>query len=596
MISSLRKMLEMLDRRDRRRAAILFSLIVLSGIAEAASIGAMLPFISILVAPDQAVNNAWIGRGFEFLGLESFREQALVAGIGLVSLFVAKNLFLVGVVYYQNRFLFEKYADYSSDVLKEYMYRPYLFHTMTNTATMMRNVNSETNLLVTGLMMPSLSIFSDIIAIVFLLGFLIILEPTMTLAAAVFFGTSSALFYAIIRNRIRIFGLARQHAGREMTKALNQALGGVKEIKVSGREEVFVKPFRDIQNELSRINVSLNLWTALPRYYNESILIAAVLGIIGYFVLFDNRPFADVIPILAVFGAAAFRIMPGANRILTQLAKLRFSIPALDVVYRDLVTEKAIIAPNPEARAPFEKAIELRNVSLQYPGSETPSLSNISLSIPKGSRVAFVGHSGAGKSSIVDIILGLVEPTSGGVWIDETPLKSLVRAWQNRIGYFPQTIYLLDDTIRRNVAYGLPEDQIDNALVTQALKLANLETFVAGLPDGVNTMVGERAVRVSGGERQRIGIARALYNDPDVLVFDEATASIDTVTERGITDALAQIDADRTMIFIAHRLSTVKACECLFLVENGQITASGTYDELIGKSTSFRRMATELAA
>jgi ABC-type multidrug transport system fused ATPase/permease subunit len=296
-----------------------------------------------------------------------------------------------------------------------------------------------------------------------------------------------------------------------------------------------------------------------------------------------DRPLSDIVPILGLFAAAAFRVMPSINRLLMATQTLNFNRSIIASVYRDFLLDSPEV--NGAQRVePFAKQLELKDVSFKYPTAATPSLQNVSLVVRRGEAVGFVGPSGAGKSTLVDVILGLFAPTSGVVSVDGSDVQQNLRNWQNQIGYVPQAIYLTDDTLRRNVAFGLNDENIDDDLVREAIHLAQLQEFVANLPDGIQTVVGERGVRLSGGQRQRIGIARALYHKPSVLVLDEATSSLDTPTEHGVMEAVQALQGSKTVIIVAHRLSTVEYCDRLYRIEDSRITEEGTFAEVVQRS------------
>jgi ATP-binding cassette, subfamily B, bacterial PglK len=324
----------------------------------------------------------------------------------------------------------------------------------------------------------------------------------------------------------------------------------------------------------------------------ETIAVAAMLGIAAFFTL-KGRPTAEVVTTLALLGFAAIRFVPSANRLVSATLGLRWGTSAINAVYNDLVALESTVSkpPEPQPVERFSDAIELRDVGYLYTGAASRSLNGVSLSIPRGSAVGFVGPSGAGKTTLIDVILGLLTPSEGKVLVDGVDLQEQISNWQRQIGYVPQTIYLADDSIRKNVAFGVSEAEIDDARVWQAIEAAQLSDMIQKLPDGLTTLVGERGVRLSGGQRQRIGIARALYHDPSVLVLDEATSSVDTETEQSIVDALERLRGDRTILVIAHRLTTVQNCDQLFFLRDGKLEANGTYEELFDVNRQFRSLA-----
>jgi ABC-type multidrug transport system fused ATPase/permease subunit len=344
----------------------------------------------------------------------------------------------------------------------------------------------------------------------------------------------------------------------------------VKDVKILGREADFLEQYRLHTTSSMRVMRHLTTLQSLPRLGLEMLAVTGLAGLV-LVMIWQGKPVASLLPTLGLFAAAAFRFMPSVNRVILALQTVRFSLPVIDTLHGELQLLDANKPPLSGGAFEFQHELRLEGLTFRYPGVEACALQNVSLSISKGSSVGFIGGSGAGKSTLVDIMLGLLSPTSGAVTVDGTNIQNNLRGWQDRIGYVPQSIYLTDDSLRRNVALGLPENQIDDKAVARAIQSAQLEQFVKELPQGLDTLVGERGVRLSGGQRQRIGIARALYHDPSVLVLDEATSSLDTATESDVMDAVRSLHGEKTILIVAHRLSTVADCDRLFSLENGKL-------------------------
>lgn len=337
----------------------------------------------------------------------------------------------------------------------------------------------------------------------------------------------------------------------------------------------------------------LDILQKMPRLWLELLAVTG-LAILVIVMLAQGRAISSILPTMGLFAAATFRLMPSANRILVESQSLRYGVPAIDKLHQEfqLTVPKDIeYDGNTIKNHILKNEIVLSNIAYSYPDTTTPALVDISITIPQGKSIAFVGPSGSGKSTLIDLVLGLLTPSSGQLMIDGKDAQQHLRLWQDQIGYVPQSIYLTDDTLRRNIAFGLAEDQIDNGQVQSAIEVAQLEDFVAELPNGIESVVGERGVRLSGGQRQRIGIARALYHNPGVLVLDEATSALDNLTEQAVMDAIHNIGHKKTIILIAHRLSTVRECDEIYVMKNGKLVVSGTYDELFDKNADFRSMA-----
>ena len=407
---------------------------------------------------------------------------------------------------------------------------------------------------------------------------LLIVEPLGTLCVLVLFAVASVLFQFSTRKRIHAWGIAKKVESRLVLKHLQQGLGGVKEVKIMGREQLFLEEHKRSVNASMEVDRRFMMLQVIPRLWLELLalvgLVVLVLAMIS-----SGDSVSEVLPVLGLFAATSFRIIPSINRILASVQTLGYSKPIIRSVYDDLQLSFPEI-PELGTEIRFSKAVCFENVNFKYSNAVGNANENLSFCIGKGEAVGIIGHSGAGKSTLVDILLGLLQPTSGSVLVDGIDIQNNLRSWQDHIGYVPQTIYLIDDTVSRNVAFGLPDDMIDHDAVARSIKAAQLDDFVSSLSDGLNTIVGERGVRLSGGQRQRIGIARALYNDPDILVLDEATSSLDTETEQGVMDAVKELLGAKTIVIIAHRTTTVSYCTKVYKMDNAQIVGSGLPSEM----------------
>jgi ATP-binding cassette, subfamily B, bacterial PglK len=400
-------------------------------------------------------------------------------------------------------------------------------------------------------------------------------------------GLASWGFYRFTKARIKRWGEEFQGHEKRRLQYLREGLGAAKDVKLLGREKNFIDQYQ-VSNigsaEINRYNVTL---AALPRLWLELLGVSGIAAIVLLMVA-QNKPMESMVPTLGLFVVAAFRLMPSANRLLNATQSARFSSPAFSNLYKEfclLEEAKPLKEHSPLPLLPFKKALVLEGVGFHYPSTEALVLKELNLSIKRGESVGFIGSTGAGKSTLVDIILGLLIPVSGAVRVDGVDIQTNLRGWQDKVGYVPQSIFLTDDTIRRNIAFGLSTDKIDEAAVWSSLRAAQLEQFVNDLPEGLDTQVGECGIRLSGGQRQRIGIARALYHDPSVLVLDEATSSLDTATEKYFIEAVCALKGDKTLIIVAHRLSTVEHCDYLYRIESGRIAEEGQPALLLNKKS-----------
>jgi ATP-binding cassette subfamily C protein len=445
--------------------------------------------------------------------------------------------------------------------------------------------------------MKILVLTTDILMIISIGGLIILVDPLSFLIVALLLGVFTAGFYRIFQKRVNTLAQERQTISRQRIKSLYQGLNGIKESKTLGREQYFVNIFAHHSNFLERIEYTSQTINSLPRLLNETLMVGSAMFVI-ITALIQGRDIQTILPTLLLFAAAAYRLIPKVSQITVSMTSIRANFVSLDVVYGDLVLlerpptshtlERSALTQQPDQES--QPAIVLHNVSYRYPEATTDALTGVTMTVPKNASVGLVGASGAGKTTLVDIILGLLPPTTGDVCVYGCDLQEYVAAWRQIVGYIPQNIYLTDDTIRSNVAFGLPEEQISDEQVWDALEIAQLKDLVLQLPRGMHTFVGERGVRLSGGQRQRIGIARALYHNPEVLVMDEATAALDNETERAFVQAIEALREKKTIIIIAHRLSTVRNCDQLYLLKDGKVVDVGTYDELLRTSSDFKSM------
>jgi ABC-type multidrug transport system fused ATPase/permease subunit len=536
-------------------------------VIETLSLGLILPLIGLLTNSDYQSKYPKV---FDFFGNPSDKTLLVAGSLVLVAIYAAKNIFLYFSASVQRKFINNSSARISQMVFKSYLAQPYEFHLTRNSATLIRNAENA-NSVITGGLDPFLVLLTDGLVAIGLFVLLMLVEPVGTLCVLVVFGGAAIGFQALTRKRITEWGRLRKTHMKMVLKHLQQGLGGVKEIKVLGRENEFFIEHEHHLVKSMEINRKYALIQLLPRLWLE------VLAIIGLAILVavmagTREDVSSFLPTLGLFAATAFRILPSIGRIMASFQTIAYSSPLIRTVDEDLKISVVADATQNEELL-FKREIKFENISFSYASAHRPSLQNVSLSILLGEAVGIVGPSGAGKSTLVDIFLGLLSPSEGVVSVDGEDIATGRRSWQDQVGYVPQSIYLVDDSLIRNIALGIPHDLIDHNAVLRALRAAQLEEFVSTLPLGLETIVGERGVRLSGGQRQRIGIARALYSNPQVLVLDEATSSLDTETERGVMDAVKALQGEKTVVIVAHRLSTVSYCSKIFSIEDARLVA-----------------------
>lgn len=593
------KLIELFPLGDKARAAGLLAMIVLGAGFETIGIGLILPFIGILSTPDLIQSHPTLRGISNRLGVQSPETFLIICASALLIYYIIKNTYLALVVYLQNRFIYERQSQLSTRLFRSYLDAPYTLHLQRNTSESMKNFATEIGSMFTGVIGPSFTLLAELCVLLMVTGFLFTVEPVVTtIAVAALVGALggfSRVQKPVLRESSRIRAL---QSGARL-KWAGQGLGGIKEIKVACRQDFFADAFSRSNREYAKASGTFATANVLPRLFVETVALGGILGIV-IVLLVKERPLVQILPTLSLFAVAALRIMPSASRIFAALASIRFYMPTIDAVHADMsivgspTTEaesRSTNSPPGDLRDREFQELELRDVSYSYPVASEKALRNVSLQIPRGTAVAFVGPSGAGKSTLVDLLLGLLIPSDGEFRVDGHSIHSSLKHWQRRIGYVPQVPYLVDDSIRRNVAFAIADDQIDDARVWQCLAAARLDSTIRNLPLGISAMVGERGARLSGGERQRIAIARALYREPEILVFDEATAALDASTEEDVARTIMAMKGARTLVLIAHRLNTLKSCDRLYFIEGGKITAGGTYDELYATCTQFRVMA-----
>ena len=595
MVIQLKKLLWLLDARARRNGAILLVLMLIGALLEVMGVAAVPAFVSAVLAPDRLRDIPGAGPLIDMLGLKGSGDFVIWGGIALMAIFAVKNGFLLMNFYLQSRYVANRRIALSSRMAELYLSAPYHFHLERNTAEIIRNINREVNVVSSQLIGAVLEVFTRLFILVAVLVFLFVVEPLVTLYWMGFFGVIAGAGMFVMSSKLKLYGQFEQKEGRRLIQWLNQAFGGLKEMKVLHREGFFA----------AKIGQSVETTASVNRYkmfvskaITPTIEFAAVVGLLALsaWLVLSGRPSDSIVFTLSLFVVALVRLREALTAVIYQFTGLRYNLVSVEPLYAELhdlkVAEKEQSSLKAVTAMIFAERIELRDVWYRYKRGGDYSLKGIDISIPRGSAVGFVGSTGAGKSTLVDTILALLEPEKGGVFVDGVDIRtSGVKSWQATVGYVPQSVYLLDDTVRRNIAFGIADEDIDEDALQRAVATAQLGGLIKNQPEGINTRVGERGVRLSGGERQRIGIARALYQNPKVLIFDEATSSLDNNTERAIISAVEALKGERTIIMIAHRLTTVQNSDLLYFLKDGRIEASGTFTELQNNHPEFRLMA-----
>lgn len=551
----------------KKRLAFKLWLLMVGGMAfEMLSIGLVIPVITLLTKPELITSLSFVSRVLpESVINASQQTLVLIAMATLFAAYLCKTSYLAFLAWCQSRFIYGVQGELAQKLFAIYLRQPYTFHLQRNSAHLIRNVQGEMNILINSAIGPCMLLLAESLVMLGLFALLVYVEPLGTLVVFSSLLLAGLFFQWITKQRISYWGRQRQFHEGHRIKHLNQGLGGAKDVKLLGREADFLSQYGVHTMQSMKMSQRQYFMQQMPRLWLELLAIVGLCILMSALVM-QGRSIIEVLPTLALFAAVCFRLMPSANRIISALQQLRFGLPVVQLLYAELSLQKAATHAASNLPIQLKNEIRLEDVSYTYPVAKKPALTSVSLAIKKGDMIGFVGESGSGKSTLVDIILGLLPPTRGRVLVDSNDINQGLRSWQDQIGYVPQSIFLTDDTLRRNIAFGLADEHIDDEAVTQAIKSAQLEKFVNGLAVGVNTIVGERGVRLSGGQRQRIGIARALYHNPAVLVLDEATSALDTEIEASVMEAVLSLKGEKTILLIAHRLSTLEHCQHIYEV------------------------------
>jgi ABC-type multidrug transport system fused ATPase/permease subunit len=586
-----RQLNSLFNRRERGQLAILaVALIVRAGV-EMIGVGSIAPFMSVVADPSVVQSNEWLRAAYEAFSFTSTTAFLTALGVTVVAVLAVANSFSALALWGMLRFSYGSLHRLSNRMLRGYLAQPYSFFVERNSASFSKTILTEVGQVITGVLTPVLNIAARSLVVLALTGLLIALDPVLAIVIVLVLGGAYGGLYMAVKAKQRRLGRERVVANQERFKVTNEAFGGIKDVKVLGREGAFASRFAPASWTFSKATASNAVLSQIPRYLFETIAFGGIVVIVLYY-LQAGEGLAQILPTISLYAFAGYRLMPELQQLFSGVAAIRFNRAALDDLTDDLDRFAPDLVGSERGRLPFTDAVRFDDVTFRYGGANRPALDRVSLSIPRNQTVGLVGASGSGKTTLVDLLLGLYTPESGLILVDETPLTpETLGAWRQQVGYVPQHIFLCDDTIAHNVAFGVPPEAVDRRKVERAVQIAHLHDFIQTLPGGYETVVGERGVRLSGGQRQRIGIARALYHDPEVLVMDEATSALDGATENAVMDAIRELTGQKTIVLIAHRLSTVEDCDCIYLLDGGRVQDQGRYQDLTLSSEAFRAMA-----
>ena len=561
----------LLSQRQRKKLFFLVIILIVSIIFELLSIGIIIPAFSFL-SNSEKMNNEYVIWLLNSLGNPSKNLLIIYGLLSIVFIYLIKGVILTFSFWRQSKFISEVSYGIGNGIFKNYMNQSYNFFLWRNSAHLIRIIQMEVTQLQTVLL--SVTIFISEISVIFsILVFLLIYEPLGAISIGLFMTTFVLLFHHFSKSKLSFWGKTRQDYDNRMAITLSQSFGAIKDIKILGRESFFVEQYESVSDERALINSKLLTLQNIPRLYLELVSIIGLCLLI-FVLMYMGERIEIILPTLGVFAASAFRLIPSANRIMSSIQNIKYAESVVSLLYKEF-NLPPILSKNENIINDFSSKISLESLSFKYSGKRDMALSNISFDIYKGETIGIMGLSGSGKSTLVDLMLGLLNPSEGKIKVDDIEISSSLRSWHSQIGYVPQVIFLIDDTLRNNIALGIPPDLIDENAMNNAIQSAQLFDFINSLDEKLNTMVGERGVRLSGGQRQRIGIARALYNNPSILILDEATSSLDTETELGVMNAIEAMHGQRTILIVAHRLTTLKNCDKIFKIHSGKIVNSG---------------------
>ena len=586
-MKTIKKILYFLTPREKKQVILLLIMVIITGFIDMIGIASIMPFMAVVTNPSLIETNFLLKNLFQILskfGLETNDEFIFFLGCLVFLILIISLSFKSITNYAQIRFINMRGYSISKRLLETYLNQPYSWFLNQNSAELSKTILSETVAITANGLTPILNLLTEVAIMIFVVALLLFVDVKLTLIIALLVGGLYFMIFSFFRKFLERKGKQRLISNKLRFKSLSEAFGAAKELKLSGLEKVFINQFSKSSSTFARCVVSSDAIGVLPRYFMEAISFGGIILITLYTITKTGNLFSSI-PIISLYAFAGYRLMPCFQKIYDAITKLKFSSATIDKTYNDLKKLKINNSIQNENKITFNKSIILNQISYSYPNSSRTTLDDISLTIPANAKIGFIGPTGCGKTTIIDIILGLLEPQKGTLEIDgEIINNNNKRSWQNIIGYVPQNIYLTDDTIAANIAFGVDSQNIDQNMIEKVSKIANLHKFINNnLPNQYQTIIGERGVRLSGGQRQRIAIARAMYQNPKVLILDEGTSALDSNTEEVIMDTIYNISSNVTVIIVTHRVSTLKGCSIIYNFEKGKIVDKGNYQKLTSR-------------
>jgi ABC-type multidrug transport system fused ATPase/permease subunit len=579
---TIKKLLFILDKPFKKKAVILQVYLVIGVLFESVGMGLIIPLVAVIMDPIASEQNFFI-RGIKNITGDISSRQLVFVVLGcFVFFYVIKTIFLSFMVWKQSEFTQGLSRNVSTRLYKGYLFQPYAFFLDKNSGILMKNVISEISAF-TGFVQALMYLQTEISVWVGIVATLLFLQPLGAIIVFIFVGGISYLLFSFSKKKVTVWGKERQQYDGLRSKNLSQGLTGISELKLFHKENFFLNKYDRFNKFFYDSQRKVQFIQQVQRFYLELVLIISIV-LIALVVILQGKAIASILPSLSLFLFASLRLLPSANRVIANLQGMRFTKPGVELVYHEF---KIFHSGNQQVTIGSEKInkihsqISVQNLDYTYPSGAQKALNDVNLHIPIGSVIGIIGQSGSGKTTLVNVLTGLLHASSGKILIDDQDVTDSIYELQKFIGYVPQHIFLIDDTLKRNIAFGIPDEAIDQARLLHAIEAAQLNGVVDQLPEGIDSVVGERGIKLSGGQRQRIGIARALYNQPAVLILDEGTSALDTETENYIMESVAQLKGKLTIILVAHRYSTLHICDIVYKMQNGAIISKGKLEELV---------------
>ncbi len=595
MFKLIKNLFSLLTAKQRKQYYALQLLVVLMAVMEIAGVASIIPFMALVGNINQLQHDTFIAQVYQASGVSSETQFLFLLGLGVLIMLLIATLISSYTIWTISMFSNKIGAEIADRLYTHYLKQGWLFHASGSSALLTKKIAIESIRVTSGILLPLMHVNAKTILAFLMILSIFIYDSTVAIIIFTIFAVAYSILFTVVKMRLQRNGKTISAVNEQRFRLMNEGFGGIKDVLLLGRDGDFIKRFNQTGISLARSLGTNDALGAMPRYIIELIAFGSMISVVLYLIAYHEGNLGVILPILSVYALAGVKLLPAFQSIYTSIARIRANGAAFESIKGDLNNSKQIKSSlsKIDKTALFpKKNISLENVTFKYPNKEEPALNQLNMSIPVNSVIGVVGPSGSGKSTLVDILLGLIKPQQGQLKIDGDIINNKnCRSWQNTIGFVAQSIFLSEGSIAENVAFGIPKDQINYDQVHQALKLAHLEELIDSYQDGIHTKVGERGVQLSGGQRQRIGIARALYYKAEVLVFDEATSSLDGITEKMIMEAIHNFSGQKTIIMIAHRLKTVQKCDQIFFIDKGKVVDKGTYQELIEKNEHFKNMA-----